>query len=271
MFTTVNQIKMFYQDSGKGLPVVLLHGYPLNHTIWAEVTSHLESKARVISPDLRGHGLTDAPPGVYTMRQMAADVAALLDGLEIQQAVLVGHSMGGYISLAFAQAYPDRLLGLGMVSSQAAADPPERREGRYQTAAQVEKEGVGVVANSMPDKLTNRAALAEYLRQLILTMKPAGVVGALKGMAKRPEMGEWISTLSVPVMVIAGGQDGLVPLDRAREMAQRFPHGHLTICLQSGHMPMMEAPQEVAAALEQLVNDVENGGFGELIAGQPNN
>lgn len=264
MFTIVNQIKIYYEDRGKGMPVVLLHGYPLDHTIWNRVASRLESKARIIAPDLRGHGLSEAPQGVYTMHQMASDVAALLDNLQIQQAVLVGHSMGGYISLAFAQAFPDRLLGLGMVSSQAAADNPERKAARYETARTVEAEGVGVVAESMPARLTSQPELIESLRRLILKMKPEGVIGDLQGIAERAEMSAWISRLCVPVAVIAGGADALVPLASAQDMAERFPNCQLTVIPQAGHMPMLEAPEEVANALESLIATVNKAGRNDL-------
>ncbi len=259
MFTAVNQIKIYYEERGKGLPVVLLHGYPLDHTIWNRVVLRLASKARVITPDLRGHGLSEAPKGVYTMRQMASDVAAMLDNLQIQQAVLVGHSMGGYISLAFAQAFPDRLLGLGMVSSQAAADSPESKAARYETARKVEAEGVGVVAESMPARLTSQPELIESLRCLILKMKPEGAIGDLQGIAERAEMSAWISRLCVPVAVIAGGADALIPLARAQEMAERFPNCQFTMIPQAGHMPMLEAPEEVADALAALVIEVNKG------------
>jgi 3-oxoadipate enol-lactonase len=256
MFVTVNQIKMFYEDQGRGLPVVLLHGYPLDHTIWGEVVKRLSSQARLITPDLRGHGQTEAPPEVYTMRRMADDVAALMDQLEIQQAVLVGHSMGGYASLAFSLAYPDRLLGLGMVASQAAADNPERRVARYETALAVESDGVGSVAESMPGKLTNQPELAHRLHEMILATKPAGVAGTLRGIAERQDMRAWISSVGIPVAVIAGTEDVLISLERAKERARCFPKAQLTVVHKAGHMPMMEAPDEVTAALVELISDV---------------
>ena len=259
MFAVVNHIKMYYEDHGKGLPLVLLHGYPLDHTIWDTVVSRLQSQARVITPDLRGHGRSDAPQGPYTMHLMASDVAALLNQLEIQQVVLVGHSMGGYISLAFAQAYPDRLLGLGMVASQAAADTPERKAARYETARAVEKDGVGVVAGSMPSRLTSQPALVARLHELILKMKPTGVIGDLHGIAERAELSEWISKMCLPAAVIAGDADALVPLARAQEMAAAMPNAVLTVIKGAGHMPMLEAPEEVAAALAGLVQSVSKG------------
>jgi pimeloyl-ACP methyl ester carboxylesterase len=170
--------------------------------------------------------------------------------------VLVGHSMGGYISLAFGRAFPDRLLGLGMVASQAAADAPENKAARYETARKVEADGVGVVAESMPARLTSQPELIENLRRLILKMKPDGVIGDLQGIAERVEMSAWISKVCVPVAVVAGGADALIPLARAQEMAERFPNCKLTVIPQAGHMPMLEAPLETAGALSDLIATV---------------
>jgi 3-oxoadipate enol-lactonase len=252
----INQITMYYEEQGSGLPVIFLHGYPLDHTIWSPVTDRLAGMVRLITPDLRGHGQTDAPAGTYTMRQMADDVAALMDHLKLQQAVLVGHSMGGYASLAFSQVYPDRLLGLALVASQAAADTLERREGRYITALEVEEHGMTGVVDSMSARLTSRPDLVDRLRQIILQTSPQGVAGTLRGIAERQDMTAWITSIDLPAVVIAGGEDALVPLERAQEMALRFPNARLTIIPGAGHMPMMEAPDDVSRALAELFEEI---------------
>ncbi len=181
MIVNVNRIDLYFEEHGSGTAVVLLHGYPLDHTIWQEVVPTLAEHARVIAPDLRGHGRTDAPKGVYSMRLIADDIAGLLDALELPQAIVVGHSMGGYAALAFAQAYPTRLLGLGMVASQAAADTPKRRAGRLENASEVQQNGLAGIANSMPARLTTQARLIPTLRSLILSTTPEGAAGNLKG------------------------------------------------------------------------------------------
>ena len=119
-------VDLFYNEQGQGTPVILLHGFPFNHTIWQPVMPLLAEHARLIMPDLRGFGQSPVTDGVYSMRLMAEDVVALMDKLGLEKAVLVGHSMGGYISLAFAQAYPNRLLGLGLVATQDSSDLPEK-------------------------------------------------------------------------------------------------------------------------------------------------
>src|SRR5215216_2967226 len=146
---TVNNIRLAYERRGTGTPLVLLHGYPLDHHLWDEVAPLLVDTFELILPDLRGVGESSAVDSFYTMEDIASDIAALLDHLEIQKAAIVGHSMGGYVALAFARLYPERLTGLGLVSTQVLADPPDRRDGRYKSAAEVADKGIASVVEAM--------------------------------------------------------------------------------------------------------------------------
>ena len=133
----INGIRLAYDRRGKGTPLVLLHGYPLDHQLWDEVVPLLQDQFDVILPDLRGFGGSSTVDSFYTMEDIASDIAGLLDFLGIPKAVIVGHSMGGYVALAFARLYPERVAGLGLVSSQVLADTPAKREDRFKTAAEV--------------------------------------------------------------------------------------------------------------------------------------
>ena len=126
----VNGIRLTYERRGTGTPMVLLHGFPLDHQIWEDVVPLLADSFELIIPDLRGFGGSSTVDSFYAMEDFAADIAALLDQLEIQKAAIVGHSMGGYVALAFARLYPERVTGLGLISSQVLADAPDRKEGR---------------------------------------------------------------------------------------------------------------------------------------------
>src|SRR5690349_4074835 len=128
---SVNGLTMAYSRHGEGTPLVLIHGYPLDHSIWQDLLPLLQGEFEVILPDLRGFGMSAATAAPYGMTHMADDIAGLLDRLEIETAAVAGHSMGGYVALAFAGKYPQRLSGLGLVASQTLADPPERKQGRY--------------------------------------------------------------------------------------------------------------------------------------------
>lgn len=240
-------VKLFYEEMGAGTPVVCLHGYPLDHTIWLEMARELASEARIILPDLRGHGRSPVPQGPYSMREMAADVVRLLDDLGIKHAAVFGHSMGGYVGLAFARHFPERLLGLGLVASRAFADTPDKREVRAQTISLVLENGVGMLT-SMAEKLTAHAALQEEMREMILRAHPQGVADVLHAMGDRPDDMAILAEQPVPIVVIAGADDRIVDLERSHEMRDALPTGHY-IELAAGHMPMMEAPAETAEAI----------------------
>jgi len=253
-------VQLNYEEFGQGVPLILIHGFPLDHSIWQPVVALLESHARLILPDLRGFGKSPLDEEVSSMRLMAEDIAALMDGLKIEKAILAGHSMGGYVCLNFARVYPRRLLGLALVATQAAEDTLERRQARLATAAEVKRKGVRVVAGSMPARLTNQPDLLEPLKKLILKTPSKGVQAALKGMAERPDATDWLTEITVPSAVIAGAQDTLIPPGRSKTMAQMLNHAWLVEIAGASHMPMMESPVEVADALLQLVKLAKSAG-----------
>ncbi len=256
MWINVNQIRMYYESYGQGQAVVFLHGYPFDHTIWDAVLPYLSPKIQAILPDLRGFGKTDAPEGTYSMLQHAGDVSGLLDSLGIEKAVLVGHSLGGYIAFEFAQMYPDKLSGMGLIATQAVADSREQRAGRYATAEKVLAQGVTDVADMMPLIVTSDLELRSRLHQLILQASPQGIVGTLRGMAERPDFSPFLPEIQVPAQIVAGENDRGIPLERSLEMERLLPNAHLTVIHEAGHMVMLEAPQATAEAVNHLFESV---------------
>ena len=246
-------VSLYYQESGSGSPLVLLHGFPLDHTIWDPLLPFLTPQARVITPDLRGHGRSPAPQGSYSMGLIANDVAVLLDRLQIERCVLAGHSMGGYAALAFARAYPGRLSALALVASHASADAPERAQGRLDEAEQVAQAGTAQLVDGMAGLLTADPGLVEPLRQIMARTPRQGVVGALQGMAARKDANDFLAELDLPVLLVAGDQDAIIPLERTRALAARLQRGRLVVVPRAGHMPMLENPQVVGQALLELI------------------
>ena len=249
---TVNGIRLAYERRGTGAPLVLLHGYPLDHHLWNEVAPLLEDTFELILPDLRGFGGSSSVDTFYAMEDFALDIAALLDHLEIQKAGIVGHSMGGYVALAFARVYPERVSGLGLVSSQVLADPPDRKEARYKSAAEVADKGIASVVETMTPKFTADPRLQQFARQSMEQQQPAAYIGALKAMAERVDSTPLLSSLEIPVVIVHGDADALIPIDRAREVKAAVPGAHLVEVAGAGHMPMMEAKEETAEALKHL-------------------
>jgi pimeloyl-ACP methyl ester carboxylesterase len=250
----VNGINLAYTRRGKGTPLVLIHGFPLDHTSWDEVASLLENEFDVITPDLRGFGQSATVETQYTVSDMADDLAGLLDHLGTEKAVLAGHSMGGYVALAFARKYPQRVSGLGLISSQTAADAPDRKEGRYKTAAEVAEKGVGVVAEAMTPKLSARANVQAIVRSVIEAQSKPGLIGALKAMAEREDTLAYLSSavLARGIVLIHGDADVLIPIERSKEIKAVIPSARLVEVQGAGHTPMMEFPQAVADGLKLL-------------------
>ena len=248
----VNGIELAYTRHGTGSPMLLMHGYPLDGSIWSEVVPLLVDRFELIIPDLRGFGESTTVNTPYTMDTFASDVLGLLAHLGFEKTALVGHSMGGYVALAFAKNYPDRLSGLGLVSSQALADSPERKQGRYDTAAQVSEKGVGVVVEAMTAKFTADPRVQAVAQSVMEQQKPDGIVGALKAMAEREDLSNRLTEFKLPLVLIHGDQDALIPVDRAREIKAAVSRAHLTELKGIGHLPMLEAVEETARALRNL-------------------
>ena len=248
----VNGIQLAYERRGQGTPLVLLHGYPLDHHLWDEVLPLLEGKFDIIAPDLRGFGESTTVDSPYTMDDYASDIAGLLDQLGIQKAAIAGHSMGGYVALAFARLFPERVSGLGLVSSQVLADAIDRKEGRYKSAAEVAENGIGSVVATMTPKFTADEDLQVLARTSMERQQPAAYIGALKAMAERKDSTPLLSSLKVPVVIIHGDSDALIPVDRAREVKAALPQAHLVEISGAGHMPMIEAKEKTAEALKDL-------------------
>jgi 3-oxoadipate enol-lactonase len=248
----VNSIQLAYERRGTGTPLVLLHGFPLDHHLWDDVVPLLEDTFDIIVPDLRGFGNSTMINAPHSMDDYASDIASLLNHLNIQKAAIVGHSMGGYVALAFARLYPERVSGLGLISSQVLADAPERKEGRYKSAADVDSKGIGSVVEAMAPKFTNDERLQAYARASMERQQPAAYIGALKAMAERVDSSSLLSSFQFPVVIVHGDADALIPIDRAREVKAALPQAHLMEIPGVGHMPMMEAKEKTAEALRHL-------------------
>ena len=248
----INDIELAYTRRGKGTPLVLLHGFPLDHHLWDDIVPLLEDKFDLILPDLRGFGESTTVDVPYSMDDYASDIAGLLDQLGIQKAAIAGHSMGGYVALAFARLYPERVSGLALISSQILADPPDRKEGRYKSAADVAEKGIGGVVEAMTSKFTSDARLQVIARAIMEKQQPAAYIGALKAMAERVDSTSLLSTFKFPVVVVHGEADALIPIARAREVKAAVTDSHYVELKDIGHVPMLEAAGETAEALLRL-------------------
>ena len=248
--------RLAYHDHGSGVPVLLIHGYPFNSLIWNRSSGLLASSGyRVIAPDLRGFRrspLLDTTP-VTTMECFADDLARLLEKIGVtEKIILVGLSMGGYITMQFARKYADHLSGIVLCGTKTVADSPQVAENRRKQAAGLLAGSLSLVdvADTMIPKLfsvvtrTQKTELLSELRNIIIESQyTQGVAAATLGMAERSDTTEVLRHLDVPVLAICGTEDQFSPPSEMRSLAETAKQGTFIEIPESGHLPPMEQPE----------------------------
>ena len=262
MKTQVNGITLAYSDKGTGLPLVFLHAFPLNRSMWTAQEEALSSQFRTITVDLRGHGESDAPLRHHTLDQAAEDVRALFDHLAIQQAALVGLSMGGYILFAFYRKYADRVKGLVLADTRAQADTAEGREGRFQMAQIAHQKGSAAIADIMIPKLLSPATIQTRqdivlkVRTMIEGNQISGIVGDLMAMAERSDSLSLLSQITCPTQIIVGELDQATPPSDAKLMAEQIPGARLAVIPGAAHLSNLEQPDTFSQIVRSFALDL---------------
>lgn len=248
-----------FDQQGSGTPVVLLHGFCGSRKYWRDVLPTLASRYWVIAPDLRGHGDSPATDGVYTMERLADDTAALLDRLGIGKAFVFGHSLSGYSTLAFADRYPDRLLGYGLVHSTSLPDTEAGKEGRLKAVEQIRSAGVKPFVDGLVPKLfapehrTSMADKVEAAKSIGYGTSPQGAVGCALGMRERVDRTETLRRTALPTLLLAGEWDDVIPTER--RFTAQAPHITAVTLPGVGHMGMMENPAKFAEAVLAFLDE----------------
>lgn len=259
-FIHVDDIQLAYTDTGLGLPVVLLHGYPFNRTLWNEQVSALSNGYRVITPDLRGLGESESRPGPATMNRMAQDVAALLDHLEISRAVIGGLSMGGYVALAFYKQFPSRVRALILADTRAQADTEEGQLTRHQQAEKALAEGMAGIADAMlpklltPETVSKRPEVVKRVRDMMLKTKPEGAAGALLGMAEREDLTSMLSQITCPTLILVGQEDPITPVQDSEKMHREIAGSRLVVIENASHVSNVERTEQFNEELTRFLN-----------------
>ena len=251
MRTVVNSINIAYDDHGIGQPVLFLHAFPLNRSMWSgEMMALLqEERYRLVALDWRGFGESDILSGISTMEQFADDVAGLMDVLGMQDAVICGLSMGGYAAFAFLRKYPQRVKGLILADTRPAADTAEARANRENVARIAETQGTEAIADLQVPKLISEYTRQHHLeielriRQMINAATPQGIAAASRGMAQRADSTALLSTIAFPTLVIVGEQDSLTPPSVAQDYAAKIPNAQFIVIPHAGHLSNLEQPE----------------------------
>lgn len=258
MFTTINGFRCSFADAGAGQTILFVHGFPLSRAIWQPQIEALAKNYRVIAPDLRGHGESYAPAGVYAMDTFAEDLQALIAERKCGPVVLVGHSMGGYLSFAFYRKFPQSVRALVLFCTRATADSEEGKIVRENLAQRAEREGPVAVAEQMLPKMLAASAaarpdLVEQVRQIMLSTSLNGLTGSLRGMAARPSSLELLPKINVPTLVVAGEHDAIIPAAESAALAAAIPHAELAVIPGAGHLASLENPDAVMATLRAFL------------------
>jgi pimeloyl-ACP methyl ester carboxylesterase len=264
------EIDLAYDDFGEGRPVVLLHGYPFNRSMWKPQVEGLGQRYRIITPDLRGLGeskvtngpSTTPPTTPPTMDEMAQDVAALLEHLKIDSFVVGGLSMGGYVTLAFYKLFPQRIAALILADTRAGADTDEGRRNREEQALKILSEGMDSVTKDFPGKvltaetMMSNPDLVARVRLMISTTNPRGAANALRGMAVRSDQTDLLPSITVPTLIIVGSDDQLTPPKEAEGMRADIASSRLAVIEGAAHVSNMERPTEFNNCIAEFLDSL---------------
>jgi 3-oxoadipate enol-lactonase len=251
-------VQLGYEEAGAGLPLLMLHAFPLDRRMWKPQIGALVSRCRCIVPDLRGFGESSVSPP-FTMERYAEDVVGLLDHLDVERAVVAGLSMGGYVALALWRRYPERVRALVLADTRAGADDEEGRARRRELIEVVESQGASAIANRQIASMVGRTSreklpdVYDSIHAMMCDAPAAGIVGALEAMMSRPDSTPTLPTIDVPTLIIVGDEDAITPPREAAAMHEKIPGSRLEILAQAGHMSNMERPAAFNHVLSEFV------------------
>lgn len=248
---------LHYEVTGKGPDIVLLHPFPLNHHFWDAVVPTLNTRYRVVTPDLRAHGASEAGDGPVTMSKLAADLERLCRELEITRAIFVGVSIGGYALFEFWRQHRERVSAMVLSNTRAGAETEEGKANRLRIAEQVLQEGTDSFIEDMLTKLlgpttrSNRPDIVDAARRMMQQMSPQDIAAVQRGMAERPDSIPTLASINVPAMVIVGADEAR---GEAELMRDRITGSKLFVVEKAGHYAGMEQPEEYARILRQFAD-----------------
>ncbi|HAL81331.1 MAG TPA: alpha/beta hydrolase [Mucilaginibacter sp.] len=260
----VNDIEIAYETTGKGVPLVLIHGHPFDYTMWYPQVEAFSKNYKVITPDLRGYGKSSLPAGEITrFEDYATDVLLLLDQLKVDRFHLAGLSMGGQVIMEIFRQAPDRIRTLIFADTFAGLDSPEVKQGRYDTATRLENEGMDAYAEEVIYKMIKPAhvsSMPEVAAHVIKIMKappPKAAATALRARAERIDyLAEVLPQINVPTLVIVGREDEFTPVAKAEELKENLQNCKLVIIEDAGHIPNLEHPEEFNKAVLDFLERV---------------
>jgi len=262
MFHSFRGGRIHYSDSGKGPVIVLLHGYLESSEVWNGFAGKLSSEFRVIAVDLPGHGHSDVYGEVHSMEFMAMAIKDLINSLELNKVFLTGHSLGGYVTLAFLELFPDHLYGYCLFHSQPFPDPPAALEKRMREIEIVKmgKKNLmypdNVIKMFAPSNLEKFSDALQRSKDIASRIPVEGIIAVLNGMMIRPSRLSFMEEGRIPCLWILGSMDNYIPCDLIQSRVKLPPNAKTVILKKSGHLGFIEEEENSARAITEFVNKI---------------
>lgn len=258
----IDDVQLWYDSAGSGSPIIFVHGYPFNRSLWSDQVAALTDRYQVITVDLRGFGDSSSSESPATMSRMAQDIAKLMDKLGISEATLAGLSMGGYVLLAFYKQFASRVNALVLADTRASADTDEGRKVRAQQAETILAEGIAGTADAMlqklltPETVAKRADIVKRVRDMMLKTKPEGAAAALMGMASREDQTGMLPQIKCPTLILVGRTDPITPVADSDLMHQKINNSKLIVIENAAHVSNIEQVEIFNSELEKFLAEL---------------
>jgi 3-oxoadipate enol-lactonase len=264
MRARLRDFTMEYDESGSGVPLILIHGYPLNRRMWEPQLGALSDIARVIVPDLRGHGGSEIVPGINTMDEMAKDIKELIESLDIEEPViLVGFSMGGYISFAFYRHYPNLVKGMILAATRATADTIETKVNREEAAAIAHEKGSEAITEMQLPKMLSpltkdtKPEVVELARKIMVETPTQTIVADLRGMINRQDSTSSLQDITCPVLILHGSDDQFISVEEINLMQNNLENSRIKTIPEAGHLINIEQPELFNQAVREFIISIK--------------
>ena len=245
----INGVAVYRQGNPTGKPVVFIHAFPLTHAMWDGQIEFLSKAYSTVSYDVRGHGDSEVGDGQYTLELFVDDLFAILDCLNVKDAVLCGLSMGGYIALRAVEREPKRFSGLVLCDTKSASDGNEAKIKRALSLRAIKEKGIESFADGFipqvlsPKTLQTKPQIAKSARELLLKNSVTGVCGALLALAARTDTTEALAKMNLPTLILVGQEDKVTPLAAAESMSKALPRATLQVIPEAAHLANLENPK----------------------------
>ena len=264
-YIDVNGIKICYEDSGEGkLPIIFIHGFPFDKSMWESQVQFLKNFQRVIHYDIRGYGKSTGGNQPASISIYTDDLILLMEALQIDKAIVCGLSMGGYILLNALNRYPQKFAGIILADSQCISDTPEGKEKRMKTIKQIEENGLTDFSQSFvgnifsKEALVNKSEIVDKIRSIILSTSSEIVTGTLNALAKRDETCSTLEKIKIPVLILCGKEDSITPPAQSEKMKNEIPGSTMFLIDKAGHMSNLEQPEEFNMHINNFISGIQN-------------